>query len=185
MTALVLSTTATSPPAATSGWTLEALFAAHRQHVYACAFKYCGGRADVAEDVVSTVFMKARDFLPKFDGGMDARGWLYRVAKNVAISQMKSEAAWHRRTLAFLSSRSHDVPAPTQAMADRQLAALAWQKLRQMPARERMVAVMHFLDDESQTSIASKLGISEASVSRALAKIRTTLAKDGWHVDGS
>ena len=37
---------------------IEVLYTRYRQHVYACAFKYCGGRRDAAEDVVANVFIK-------------------------------------------------------------------------------------------------------------------------------
>src|SRR5450432_3695374 len=82
--------------------TLAELYEAHRQHVYSVAFKYCGGRADAAEDVTANVFMRASDFLPSLDPSLDVRGWLYRVTKNEALSHLKSESRWRRRTLAFL-----------------------------------------------------------------------------------
>lgn len=65
-------------------------------------------------------------------------------------------------------------------MSGRQLADLAWQAISTFPARDRAIAVLAFLDDQSQTEIAQLLEISEATVSRSIAKIRGQLAAKGW-----
>ena len=166
--------------AAPSQPTLRELYEAHRQHVYSVAFKYCGGRADAAEDVTANVFMKANEFLATLDPAMDVRGWLYRVTKNAALSHMKAESRWRRRTLAFLLGRPGQAADPESTMSERQLADLAWQAINSFPARDRAIAVLAFIDGESQTEIAKLLEISEATVSRAIAKIRSHLAGKGW-----
>lgn len=163
-----------SPP------TLRELYEAHRQHVYAVAFRYCGGRADTAEDVTANVFMRANEFLPNLDPALDVRGWLYRVTKNAALSHLKSESRWRRRTLTFLLERPAEAPDPESTMSERQLADLAWRAISTFPARDRAIAVLAFVDDQSQTEIAALLDISEATVSRTLAKIRSRLAGKGW-----
>lgn len=160
--------------------TLAELYEAHRQHVYSVAFKYCGGRADAAEDVTANVFMRANDFLPNFDPALDVRGWLYRVTKNAALSHMKSESRWRKRTFAFLMDRPTEAADPESTMSERQLADLAWQAISAFPARERTIAVLTFVDGQSQTEIAEQLEVSEATVSRALTKIRSRLAEKGW-----
>jgi RNA polymerase sigma-70 factor (ECF subfamily) len=160
--------------------TLGELYEAHRQHVYSVAFKYCGGRADAAEDVTSNVFMRASEFLPTLDPSLDIRGWLYRVTKNAALSHMKSESRWRRRTLAFLLGRPAEAADPESAMSERQLADLAWQAISRFPARDRAIAVLAFVDGQSQTEIAQLMEVSEATVSRAIAKIRGRLAARGW-----
>ncbi len=160
--------------------TLGELYEAHRQHVYAIAFKYCGGRADAAEDVTANVFMKVDEFLPSFDPALDIRGWLYRVTRNAALSHLKAESRWRRRTLDFLLGRPDAAPDPESAMSGRQLADLAWQAISTFPARDRAIAVLAFVDDQSQTEIAAALEVSEATVSRALARIRGRLAAKGW-----
>ena len=160
--------------------TLGELYEAHRQHVYSVAFKYCGGRADAAEDVTANVFMSANEFLPNLDPSLDVRGWLYRVTKNAALSHLKSESRWRRRTLAFLQGRPDEAADPESVMSGRQLADLAWQAISTFPARDRAVAVLAFVDGQSQTEIAQLLEISEATVSRSLAKIRSRLAAKGW-----
>jgi RNA polymerase sigma factor (sigma-70 family) len=65
-------------------------------------------------------------------------------------------------------------------MSDRQLADLAWQAISTFPARDRAIAVLAFVDGQSQTEIAELLEVSEATVSRAMAKIRSHLAAKGW-----
>lgn len=160
--------------------TLGELYEAHRQHVYSVAFKYCGGRADAAEDVTANVFITVGEFLPSLDPSLDIRGWLYRVTKNAAFSHIKSESRWRRRTLAFLMGRPSEAATPESAMSERQLADLAWQAISMLPARDRAIAVLAFVDGQSQTEIAQQLEVSEATVSRALAKIRGHLAAKGW-----
>jgi RNA polymerase sigma factor (sigma-70 family) len=65
-------------------------------------------------------------------------------------------------------------------MSERQLADLAWQEISGFPARDRAIAVLAFVDGNSQTEIAQLLEVSEATVSRAIAKIRGHLAGKGW-----
>ncbi|GEM_PF-2147106 len=178
--ALSLVAESSEPPAKLP--TLAELYETHRQHVYSVAFKYCGGRADAAEDVTANVFMRANDFLPNLDPALDVRGWLYRVTKNAALSHMKSESRWRRRTLAFLQGRPAEAADPESTMSERQLADLAWQAISTFPARDRAIAVLAFVDDQSQTEIAAALDISEATVSRSLAKIRSRVAAKGWTV---
>ncbi len=178
--ALSLVAESSEPPAKLP--TLAELYETHRQHVYSVAFKYCGGRADSAEDVTANVFMRANDFLPNLDPALDVRGWLYRVTKNAALSHMKSESRWRRRTLAFLQGRPAEAADPESTMSERQLADLAWQAISTFPARDRAIAVLAFVDDQSQTEIAAALDISEATVSRSLAKIRSRVAAKGWTV---
>lgn len=160
--------------------TLGELYETHRQHVYAVAFKYCGGRADAAEDVTANVFIKARAFLASFDPALDVRGWLYRVTRNAALSHIKAESRWRRRTLAFLQGRPAEAADPESTMSGRQLADLAWQAISTFPARDRAIAVLAFVDGESGADIAALLDVSEATVSRSLAKIRGHLAAKGW-----
>ena len=160
--------------------TLSELYEAHRQHVYSVAFKYCGGRADAAEDVTANVFMRVADFLPNFDPALDVRGWLFRVTKNAALSHVKSESRWRRRTFAFLMERPVEAPDPESSMSERQLADLAWQAISMFSPRDRAVAVLTFVDGLSQTEIAEQLEVSEATVSRSLAKLRSRLAEKGW-----
>lgn len=162
--------------------TLAELYETHRQHVYSVAFKYCGGRADAAEDVTANVFMRANDFLPNLDPALDVRGWLYRVTKNAALSHIKSESRWRKRTFAFLTERPMEAADPESTMSERQLADLAWQAISTFGARERAIAVLAFVDGQSQTEIARALDVSEATVSRSLAKIRTRVAAKGWTV---
>ena len=178
--ALSLVAESSEPPAKLP--TLAELYETHRQHVYSVAFKYCGGRADAAEDVTANVFMRANDFLPNLDPALDVRGWLYRVTKNAALLHMKSESRWRRRTLAFLQGRPAEAADPESTMSERQLADLAWQAISTFPARDRAIAVLAFVDDQSQTEIAAALDISEATVSRSLAKIRSRVAAKGWTV---
>lgn len=160
--------------------TLGELYEAHRQHVYSIAFKYCGGRSDAAEDVTANVFMRANEFLPNLDPALDVRGWLYRVTKNAALTHMKSESRWRRRTFDFLVGRPAVAADPESTMSERQLADLAWQAISRFPARDRAIAVLAFVDGESQADIAKLLDVSEATVSRAIAKIRDHLAAKGW-----
>ncbi len=133
--ALSLVAESSEPPAKLP--TLAELYETHRQHVYSVAFKYCGGRADAAEDVTANVFMRANDFLPNLDPALDVRGWLYRVTKNAALSHMKSESRWRRRTLAFLQGRPAEAADPESTMSERQLADLAWQAISTFPALSR------------------------------------------------
>ncbi|HMJ77634.1 MAG TPA: sigma-70 family RNA polymerase sigma factor [Iamia sp.] len=153
---------------------LAALFAQHHQRLLRIAFLLSGDDR-LAEDLVSDAFAKAYRHL--------ARG---RVADPGAYLRRAVVNGWKRQIGRRIRDRERARhlrvgwdPAfeDTSAERERILSALAT-----LPARQRAVVVLRFLDDLSEAETAAVLGIAPGSVKthshRALARLRTTLEED-------
>jgi RNA polymerase sigma-70 factor (sigma-E family) len=164
-----LATGATSAPP-----DLATLFAAHHERLLRIAFLLSGDHR-VAEDLVADAFAKAYRHLAR--GRVDDPGaYLRRAVVN----------GWKRQLGRLIRDRERARrlrigwdPAFEDASVerDRVLAALAT-----LPARQRAVVVLRFLDDMSEADTAAALGIAPGSVKthshRALARLRTVLEED-------
>ncbi|MFA6033727.1 MAG: sigma-70 family RNA polymerase sigma factor [Myxococcota bacterium] len=62
---------------------------AHQSRVYRTVVSMIGNRED-ARDVTQEVFLKAFEAVGSFRGGSSASTWLYRIAVNMCIDQMRS-----------------------------------------------------------------------------------------------
>lgn len=120
-----------------------------------------------AEDMVQTTFMKLYVAWPRIrEGGLEA--YARRTLMNVCFSHLRK----HRRETVSeeLPDRSVRLEEPDVDLA-RALAAL--------PAQQRAVVALRYLDDLSVAQVAAALGVAEGTVksqsSRALQSLRALL----------
>ena len=69
---------------------LEGLMNRYRQKVLHLAFSILRDQA-LAEDMSQTVFVKAWQALPKFDGRASLSTWLYTIARNTCLTAVERE----------------------------------------------------------------------------------------------
>lgn len=121
-----------------------------------------------AEDLCSTVFMKAWANLPDYDGERaSVSTWLFSIAHNAVVDHLRS-----RRPSAELTET---IPAPER---DPELEALA-QAMESLPVRERDVIVLHYYQGLTLKEIAVHMRLAYSTVklchSRALAVLAELL----------
>ncbi|QIO89847.1 hypothetical protein G9274_003532 [Stenotrophomonas rhizophila] len=149
-----------------------ALLAQHRGIVLKIARGYCAHHEDRL-DLIQDISVQAWDAFDSFDPARARFStWLYRVALNVAISQLR------RRQL---RQRHHAVLDEAALAADDGVPAEHRQTLRQLeaairslPPLDRALMLLH-LDDHDHRQIAEILGISSANVSTRLHRLRQQL----------
>jgi RNA polymerase sigma-70 factor, ECF subfamily len=144
---------------------------------------------ETAEDVTSTIFIKALDHLPSFsERGDSFRTWLFRIAHNEIVDRYRRQAR-HPEVplLPELGLRdAASLPEEAAITADRRLRVL--RLLAHVPPRERAVLELRAAD-LSTREIAAVLQISEQSVRtaqcRAVGRLRELLAGvASWeHID--
>jgi RNA polymerase sigma factor (sigma-70 family) len=144
---------------------------------------YLVGAADDADDAVQDAFVKAYRALPQFREGEPFRPWLLRIVANEARNRRRS--AGRRATLAVraIEDRPSDdaAPSPEEAVLvhERHVAlAAAIDRLRD---EDRLVVTCRYLLQLSEAETAATLAIPAGTVksrlSRALARLRETLAE--------
>jgi RNA polymerase sigma-70 factor (ECF subfamily) len=152
----------------------EQCYAAHRDRIYRLGLRYGGNRTAFAEDLTHDVFLKVLKSGTNLDEIEDIGAWLHTAAANLAVSRLRAERSllgrlsrWFTRGAGGTEERS-----PQVMLELKESAALATRALASLPPRQRVVVCMKLLDGATQREIADALAISEASVSRLLARAR-------------
>lgn len=196
--------------AAGSHEALAALYDRHADAVYAAASRLTSDRG-MAEEVVQETFLALWDKAETFDPSVGSlAAWLHTIARNRTVDRLR--AAGRRPNLVPLSSAASGgtalggsdeadadtlervlasgmlvagaapPPSPERELALRELRTALQQALAAMPDPERVVIVMAYADELSQSEIADRLGWPLGTVKtrtrRALRHLREVLGSD-------
>lgn len=128
-------------------------------------------RADLMQDIVAALWQA----WPRYDPTQPFATWMYRVALNVAISQLRGETVRRRHHVAFDPDQHVAVVHAHDHEGD-QHNVLLQQAMEQLEPMSRALLLMH-LDDRNHRDIAAVLGISESNVATKLSRIKQSLRK--------
>lgn len=151
-----------------------ALYEAHFERVYAYAVRRVRDRAE-AEDVTSEVFQQALAGLPRFEWqGAPFAAWLYRIAANAIADR------WKRR------ERERRIPSPDLAVEpafeEVEAQARLFRLVGRLPADQRRVIELRFVEQKAIREIAQALGRSEGAVKqlqlRGIERLRAWMGRD-------
>ena len=173
--AAVLARPAESADAAEAHEAVLRLFEAHRDGVH--RYVRALGIADRdGEDLVQDVFLALFHHVARGRPRTNLRGWIFRVAHNLALRHLTREAR-RRRVRADLAARGAAAagPTPEDRYASRQREARLAVALTALPARERRCLQLR-AEGLRYREIARVLGLSLGTVgntmARALARLR-------------
>lgn len=137
------------------------------------------GSASAAEDIGQRTFLRLWRRRERWSEEGSLRGLLLRIARNLAISETRSEGARSRARRRAPEPRIPRRANPEERLESRELAAELERAIAGLPERRREVFVLRFLRDLSYREIAEVMGIAEQTVanqvSRALATLRDEL----------
>jgi RNA polymerase sigma-70 factor (ECF subfamily) len=158
----------------------ERFYQKHIDKVFRFIFFRVGGNREVAEDLVSEVFIKALKNFEKYDETLSGNAWIMTIAKNHVISywrdqkisfslpgqesekEIEEDAFWLRQA----------IEAFKQVDNSRYLADI----LAKLNFEEREIVTFHYLFGYSYKEIADEKGVSEGAVKvaahRALKKMK-------------
>lgn len=162
------------------------------------------GSAFEAEDAVQETMVRAWRGMDGFEGRAAMRSWLYRIATNVCLDQLRGRQRRARpmdlgpsspadsftgATLpdqAWLQpmpdARIFDERDPGELVASKESVRLAFvAALQLLPPRQRAVLILCEVLRWQATEVADLLGTSVASVNSALQRARATLASHPVH----
>jgi RNA polymerase sigma-70 factor (ECF subfamily) len=160
--------TGTILPKAESPLSLPELIASYGDRLLRSAYLMCGHSSD-AQDIVQETFCRALAALPDFRGEAGVYTWLFTIMRNVYLKQRRREG----RLLHFLARQSR-VPHAEDNPAER------WERqgsqthllkaLQKLPAKQREVIILRFVNDMKIAEIARMLSLPEGTVKSRLFK---------------
>lgn len=153
------------------------LLEAHKRILYKVANTYCAdveGRRDLVQEMVVHLWKS----FPRYDDSFKFSTWMYRIAMNVAISNLRSEKPAERDAVSLDTVEIIDFAAADRVMGEvgDELRRLQ-QLIANLDAMNRALIVLH-LEGHSHGEIAEILGITETNVGTRINRIKTRLQKD-------
>jgi len=150
------------------------LYENHFERVYAFVVRRVGNRAET-EDLTAEVFHHALANLQRFEWrGIPFAAWLFRIAANL-ISDRWQRAGREVTDDAALA----EAQASTAEIKDVERRATLFRLVDTLPAEQRRVVVLRFVEEKSIKEVAQQIRKSEGAVKqlqfRALTTLRTRM----------
>lgn len=128
-------------------------------------------RADLAQEIAAQLWHA----YPKYDPARSFSTWMYRIALNVAISHVRTQALRRRHDAVALDDALHDVPDDAAGDPEtEQHLRLLQRFIASQPPMERALLLL-YLEERPQREIADILGISESNVSTKIGRLKQRL----------
>jgi RNA polymerase sigma factor (sigma-70 family) len=151
----------------------EQLLREHRGIVARVAGFYTHARAD-RDDLVQDIHAQAWRAFPRFDEGRAAfPTWLYRVALNVAISQLRRDVRQRGRQEPLQRFHLETIGAEPPAPVDERLAVLEGFIAELAPLDRALILL--YLEERSHAEMAAILGIGTSNVATKIGRIKQRL----------
>lgn len=147
----------------------------YRDKVFRLIFSMLRDRA-MAEDTTQDVFLRIWRALPGFAGQSQLSTWIYAIAKNGALSEIRK-----RKPTVSLDQNDDDegynpaVAALAAPDADDTATVSVGQLLEQLPERYRQAVVLFYMEDKSYEQTAASLGLPLGTVKALLHRARKRL----------
>ncbi len=117
-----------------------------------------------AWDVLQDCWMKVARQIHTLRDARRLPAWLYRIARNTAVSQSRREHLWHDAQHGELLSEGVD----TDGVDVFEDAALVHDALRRISAPHREALTLHFLEDLSIVEMAEVVGVPDGTIKSRL-----------------
>ena len=146
---------------------LEALVREYQKPLYNAAYRILGNPEDAA-DVTQAAFLKAFENLDRYDPKYKLFSWMYRIAVNEALNQLKRSK--HQQPLDDLAADDH--PGPDAEAEAGNLSRDIQGGLMALTDEYRTVIVLRHFSDFSYRQISDILEIPEKTVKSRLYSAR-------------
>ncbi len=159
---------------------MDALLRRHYDRVHAVCRRIAGSTRD-ADDAAQEAMIRVVRNLDKFDGRSTFGTWVYRIATNTALDELRRRK--RRPQLHMVGDDDDDGPRETaDPLADRQVDAVADriaidEALGDLPEEFRAPVVMRDVGDLDYAEIASALDIPIGTVKSRIARGRKMLVE--------
>src|SRR5581483_11617877 len=145
----------------------------YRQRLFAYTRQMLPGRQD-AEDALQDIFVRAYSGLRANQRELALRAWLYRVAHNRCIDELRRPAPPPPEVIQLLRAPVHDpIAEADQRESLRRLIA----DVRRLPDQQRSALLLRELGGMSYADLAGTLGVSIPAVKSLLVRARVGLSQ--------
>lgn len=158
-------------------YAFETLFRKYQTYVYNVSLGMLGNSEDAA-DVTQEAFLRLHRSLESFRGDSSFSTWLYRVAVNLCITELRRRS---RSRFQFLEDVIHDEestfqeemgPSPIEAVEAEEDSKVVHQVLRMLPPDYRAVMVLRHFQQLAYEEIAEVLNLTLSQVKTRLFRAR-------------
>ncbi len=156
---------------------LGILYDRHRYLVYRTALAITND-VEAAADILQEVFLRLHRFSSRVDAERPLEPWLYRVTTNLAYTWVRQRRQWLKPLEEIVEKLSSGKKQTPSALFDADEETQRVRKaLASLPAHQRVVVVLYYLNDLSLQEIAQILDIPEGTVKSRLHYGREALKK--------
>ena len=160
----------------------EILFNRYQSRLLAFCRRLVGSPQD-AEDVLQEVFAAAHSAILADSRPINARPWLYRIARNKCVNHLRKPTA---DGVDSMDIHPHENGTSTLERVQRreELRAIV-SDVHELPKTQRTALVLRAIDDLSYTDIAQTMGTTLPSVKSLLVRARMSLAQSSARARGA
>ncbi len=156
----------------------EELANEHKDAVYRQMLRVCGNHAD-AEDVLMEALLKAYRSLEQLREAAAFKAWLGQIARRLCWQLREREALAPLLQLSVMEDEGTELASRGEAldveMARREMKALLWQAINELPSEAREIFLLRDVEEMSGEEVAKKLGISVPAMKSRLHRARQGL----------
>jgi RNA polymerase sigma factor (sigma-70 family) len=152
----------------------EVLFHRYRSRLLGFC-RHLVGSPDDAEDVLQDVFASAHRAMLADDRPINARPWLYRIARNRCLNHLRQPAAEGQDSM-DVHPHENGVSTLEHVQRREELRAI-FTDLQELPETQRTALVLREIDDLSYGEIAAAMGVTLPAVKSLLVRARMSLAE--------
>lgn len=166
----------------------EDIFAQYRDPIYSYVYHMMGNAQD-AEDFTQDTFVKAYVALPRTPADLKLKPWLYRIATNVCLDEMRRRKIirwqpWEGIAERFFSQAAPE-PGPEQQLSAKEDAAAVQEILELLYPRHRLALLLREYQYLSYDEMAQVLKTTQSAVKSLLFRAREEFRKAYLSVYGA
>lgn len=161
----------------------------YQNFVYSTALRFLQSYDD-ADDVSQEVFIKALKYLPKFRGDSSLKTWLYKITKNICITNIRKKKmlSFFKRIdeVDYFSIPDTDYN-PEQKYNYNEFESTFLKAMAKLPEKQRETFAMRYFDQLSYEEISNILGTTvgglKANYYQAVKKLANVLKPNNTDTD--
>lgn len=164
----------------------DRLMEIHQSRIYNLTYRMMGGKED-ASDLTQETFLRAFNSLNRFRGSSSFSTWLYRIACNLCLDEIKRQKRQKARVVDSTVQTADDEEIdlieqtgdssldPQEVLIRRERQEMIQQAIATLPEHQRATLVLYDIQGEPYEEIAQALDISIGTVKSRLNRARLSL----------